>query len=272
MIGGAMSRRVLVSLMIVAFAMAAIGAGTFALYSDTETSASNTFTAGTLDLTVDGADEPLPMVWDADNMVPGGVYDGGVVEVRNNGSVAGKVTLEVANVVSNENGLLEPERTWTLDPIGPVNNSGQDLDGVQVDPTGFNQNGGDGELWDQMGLHFYVDTSGTGGQSGPPNGKFDWWEPVIFSSAALDMTTGSAYYIPLNTNLFPADHGFDEVLEPGESFKIGLLYRFFNDNASIMNSQPQFGIRAGQPSGLNNNMAMSDDAVFDIKFGLVQAP
>jgi len=241
--------KILISLSTIAVVAAIAVGGTVAYFSDTETSVGNTFTAGTLDLKVDGADDVLPMAWSSDNMEPGTTYNAGTVEVRNSGSISGKVTLMVSNVVSNENGELEPELSWS----GIGSRYGRDLPDTEVDPTGYDNNTGYGELWDQMNLKFYVDQN--------DNGVMEWYEPVIWSGMALDMT--SYYSIPVNTNLFPADHGFDETLDAGESFKIGLLVTFFNDTSSPMSSQPQF-------NGLNNNMTMSDDAKFDVVFGLEQ--
>jgi predicted ribosomally synthesized peptide with SipW-like signal peptide len=239
------------SLLVVVAVAAIAGGATYSYFSDTETSAGNTFTAGTLDLKVNGIDDPLPIVLNSENMQPGKVYNAGTVEVRNDGSIAGKVTLKILNPVSNENGELEPE--LSLSGIG--NRQGRDLPNTEIDPTGYDNNTGYGELWDQLGLKFYVDEN--------ENGVMEWYEPVIWGGAATDMTSSGAYHIPVNENLFPADHEFDETLNSNESFKIGLLVTFFNDTSSIMSSQPQF-------NGLNNNMAMSDDARFDVVFGLEQ--
>lgn len=242
-------KKIIISLSIIGAVAAIAVGGTIAYFSDTETSTGNTFTAGTLDLKVDGADDVLPMVWDANNMKPGTVYNAGTVEVLNDGSVSGKVTLMVSNVVSDENGELEPELSYS----GTGARYGRDLPNTEVDPTGYDNNTGYGELWDQMNLKFYVDANN--------NGVMEWNEPVIWDGMALDMT--SYYSIPVNANLFPANQGFDETLDPGESFHIGLLVTFFNDTSSPMSSQPQF-------NGLNNNMTMSDDAKFDVVFGLEQ--
>jgi len=242
-------KKILFSLLTIALVGGAAAGATKAYFSDTETSTGNTFTAGTLDLKVNGGDDVLPMTWTANTMVPGTTYNAGTVEVKNTGSVSGKVVLKVANVVSDENGELEPELSYS----GIGVRYGRDLPDTEIDPTGYDNNTGYGELWDQMNLKFYVDANA--------NGVMEWYEPVIWSGMALDMT--GYYKIPVNENLFPADHSFDETLDPGESFKIGLLVTFFNDLSSPMSSQPQF-------NGLNNNMTMSDDAKFDVTFGLEQ--
>jgi predicted ribosomally synthesized peptide with SipW-like signal peptide len=73
------------------------GAGTFAYFSDTETSTGNTFTAGTLDLQVsdDSSVDPDPwgdgvdLTWVMNNMVPGGSSVTNTVSLQNVGSVQG---------------------------------------------------------------------------------------------------------------------------------------------------------------------------------------
>jgi len=116
-----MSRRLLMSMMILAFAAAVIGVGTYALYTDVETSADNTFTAGTLDLKVweggwDGhwSDDPIAEKITVTNvkptsdawgwsMVPGGV------KIKNAGSVPGNLWIEIVNIRNSENDCIEPE-------------------------------------------------------------------------------------------------------------------------------------------------------------------
>jgi predicted ribosomally synthesized peptide with SipW-like signal peptide len=52
-------KKVIFSLLMVSLVGAAIGIGTWAYFSDVETSTGNIFQAGTLDLKVDGADDPI---------------------------------------------------------------------------------------------------------------------------------------------------------------------------------------------------------------------
>jgi hypothetical protein len=197
------------------------------------------------------------MAFSSEDIYPGWSKDLGSVVVRNSGTVAGKVSLKVSSVISNENTETEPEMTLSGAPRSNGTTSvGKDMPGVQVDPTGYTGESGAGELWDQMNFTFYVDND-------PHNGRMEWYEPVIWRAGALDMTSSLSYRIPIDTNIFPADHGFDETLSPGEEFAIGVVAFFFSDTSGIMASQPQY-------NGLNNNMAMTDDVEFDIVFGLDQ--
>jgi predicted ribosomally synthesized peptide with SipW-like signal peptide len=86
----------------------AIGA-TVAYFSDTETSTGNTFTAGTLDLKVDGKDDTEVVHIVLDNIKPGwsGEYRW---TIKNAGSLDGTLWFEIKNLVNNENGLEEPEK------------------------------------------------------------------------------------------------------------------------------------------------------------------
>ena len=118
-------KRILFSLITLVAVLSVSGVGSFAYFSDTETSAGNTFQAGTLNLQVwkpgeSWVDDPyVPAVissgyWDSEieslinNMKPG---DKGTITVpiRNDGSVDGEAKLQFVNLVDYENGCNEPE-------------------------------------------------------------------------------------------------------------------------------------------------------------------
>jgi predicted ribosomally synthesized peptide with SipW-like signal peptide len=93
-----------------------IGGGTYAYFSDTETSEGNVFSAGTLNLTVE-SDGTLPFAFD--NLKPG---DMGVLadpwRINNTGTIAGNLTITCGKIINNENGLTEPEES--VDSTGGV--------------------------------------------------------------------------------------------------------------------------------------------------------
>jgi len=103
-----MSKRFLISMIVLALSAAAVGVGTYALYTDSETSADNTFTAGSLDLQVwDGTafvDDPnVPAINAAfddqvNNLKPG---DSGsiTIPVKNAGTVGGTARLDLTGLV-----------------------------------------------------------------------------------------------------------------------------------------------------------------------------
>lgn len=84
----------------------AIGATT-AYFSDTEISAGNTFTAGTLDLKVDGGDVNVSYTYS--NMIPGVTQPNMTYHLRNDGSINGFLNIKNIVIRSSENGCLEPE-------------------------------------------------------------------------------------------------------------------------------------------------------------------
>lgn len=91
-------RRALTALGVIGVGGAAAGAGTFAAFSDTETS-DGSLTAGTLDLTQSNT----PLQFTANNITPG---DSGsdYVTLGKSGNVAGDLSISVTSVTSNEEG------------------------------------------------------------------------------------------------------------------------------------------------------------------------
>lgn len=117
--------------------LALVGGGTWAYFSDVETSTGNTFAAGTLNLKVSGAD-PLTEHFAVADAVPG---DSGSKDwlLKNDGSIAGSLDITFPNIVDDENGVNEPE---DADP-------GED--GTVGSP------GTDGELAEVLALVIYID-------------------------------------------------------------------------------------------------------------------
>jgi len=116
-------KKILVSLMAMVLAVGLVGAGAFAYFNDTETSSGNTFTAGTLDLTVDGKDDPSVVSIQVSNIKPADGFFGSYSwRVKNTGSLPGLLWFEVTPIINNENGLEEPE----YNPITGVYAPGED--------------------------------------------------------------------------------------------------------------------------------------------------
>lgn len=105
-----MQLKILASLSMIAVASAAVGYGTYAAFSDTETSTGNIFTVGDLDLTLDAAQGVTGTV-SAANFAPGDAVAGAIV-LRNEGSIlngdaAGHVvtlSISVASEVTDDAG------------------------------------------------------------------------------------------------------------------------------------------------------------------------
>jgi predicted ribosomally synthesized peptide with SipW-like signal peptide len=99
-------RTILLSMVVVALATAAAGAGTMALFQDAETS-TNTVDMGTLNLSVNGQNEAVQQlnVWG----VEPGYENSSSVLLSNDGSVDGFVDVEISPVTDEENDCTEPE-------------------------------------------------------------------------------------------------------------------------------------------------------------------
>jgi predicted ribosomally synthesized peptide with SipW-like signal peptide len=103
------NKKILASMFVISILALGIGWGTYSLFIDTETSSGNTFTAGTLDLTVDGQDDPDVMYITLPNMKPGD--DTGYYKwvLKNVGTLPGKLSVTFSVITNNENGVNEPE-------------------------------------------------------------------------------------------------------------------------------------------------------------------
>lgn len=229
-------KRILVSLFVMAVVgISAVGL-TRAYFSDTETSTGNTFSAGTLDLKVDGADAVVPFT--VSNLKPGETKGSQTYTLKNMGSLPGVVTLKVKNVTTNENNLIEPEV------------SAGDSDGSRLDPDGFTiATDGKGELLDQLYLRFWVDD--TPGQRPAP---FDWQD--TYWSGYPDES--SYYSMPINTDLM---NGKNIIMQPGDELYMGSVAKFIDDTDT-----PYGWIL----DGVLNNATMDDDVRFDLEVGLKQ--
>lgn len=132
-------KRILLSLMIIALASSVAIGATRAYFSDTETSIDNTFTAGSLDLNIDGGDTNV-VKFTVNNMRPGNQPTGSWI-LSNVGSLDGYLDLENITVTNNENGRLEPE--------------------IEAGDTTPNI----GELQDVVNFRLYIDVDKAGGYS-----------------------------------------------------------------------------------------------------------
>jgi len=131
-----MNKRILTSLAVI-FAVAAIATGiTWAYFSDTETSIGNTFTAGSLDLTIDGVHTNV-VKFNVNNMRPGN-QPKGTYTLANVGTINGYLDIENIVVTNYENGCVDPE-------IGAG------------DVTCGNPGLGEGELQDVVNLRLFID-------------------------------------------------------------------------------------------------------------------
>jgi len=94
-------------LLVAVMAIGVIGSG--AHFSDTETSSGNSFTAGTLDLKVDGLDDPNIAHLTFSNMKPGDDTDYQKWCLKNAGSLPGKPWVEFSAMANDDVSYNEPE-------------------------------------------------------------------------------------------------------------------------------------------------------------------
>jgi len=99
-------KKILISLAIIGIVAGIVVGATTAYFSDTETSAGNTFSAGKLDLEL-GAGNPIP--FSVSNLEPGDNGTGKATLTNTAGSISGDLDIKIANFLQYENGITEPE-------------------------------------------------------------------------------------------------------------------------------------------------------------------
>lgn len=103
-----MEKKVLWGILLAATALILVSAGVYAVYSDTETASTNTFSAGTLNLQVGSADTCTESI-SVSNIVPGNTGSVAGWLAQNTGNVAGDLTVAIGAITNNENSCGEPE-------------------------------------------------------------------------------------------------------------------------------------------------------------------
>jgi predicted ribosomally synthesized peptide with SipW-like signal peptide len=98
-----MTRKLMISLLVIAVMSLMVGQGVVSFLSDTETSAGNTFSAGTIDLQVDDQDHP-PALITLPDMKPCQEFEA-EIPYQNVGTNPGTVTLEVSYQESDDEEL-----------------------------------------------------------------------------------------------------------------------------------------------------------------------
>lgn len=179
----------------------AVGA-TAAWFLDTETSSGNTFSAGTLDLEVDGENPLTSAKFNVTNMNPGNQPKGTYV-LTNVGSVNGYIDLENISVANAENICHEPELEAGDSTCGDPGAGLGELQDV-VNLRLFTDYGCDGwissgdnvffnGLVNTLPGNFELDEPLNAGSSLCIVALFDWWSTASDSlamsdSMVLDMT------------------------------------------------------------------------------------
>jgi predicted ribosomally synthesized peptide with SipW-like signal peptide len=100
-------KKLLISIMTVVAVTALVGGGIYAYFSDLETSNGNTFTAGTLDLNLDGGNINV-VKFNVSDVKPGDT-GGGTWTVTNVGNITGYLDLESCSVSEGIGTSTDPE-------------------------------------------------------------------------------------------------------------------------------------------------------------------
>ena len=187
-------KKILLSL-VTLLAVGSIAArATTAYFSDTETSTGNTFSAGSLDLTVDGKNGENVIKWTLTNLRPGN-QPLGRYTLNNSGSVNGYLNLSKIALTSKENECLEPE---TGDPTCGATDPGelQDVLGFTLfwDNDCNNWVGtGDVKIYDgllaNVPASISVNRPLNAGASQCLSAQFNWWNTPIDNLAMSDGVT-----------------------------------------------------------------------------------
>jgi spore coat-associated protein N len=100
-----LKRKIAMLLVSATLAIALLGGGVYAYFSDTETGAGNSFTAGSLDLVLGGTGSSSIVLT---NLAPG-MNGAGSMELRNAGTIGGTLSVSAINMVEDEGVAWEPE-------------------------------------------------------------------------------------------------------------------------------------------------------------------
>lgn len=182
-------KNIFLSLVLIIMASATAVGATQAYFSDVETSRGNTFAAGSLDLTIDGVNTNV-VKFTRTGMTPDNQPTGHWT-LANIGSVNGYLDIQNVTVVSNENGIIEPESEAgdTTAGVGEL----QDVLNLRlyfdVDKDGYWSTGDvmiyDGKVGAMPGS-FALDRALAAGSDVRINAVFDWWSTPDDNKAMTD--------------------------------------------------------------------------------------
>ena len=114
-----MSKKIIFGLLMICVVAGLVAVGTWAYFSDVEYSEDNTFAAGSLDLKVDGMDDPnVATYFEVECVKPGDMGEATIILTNEGCCVPANGDIHIMNLVDEENGLKEPE--VVLGDTGPV--------------------------------------------------------------------------------------------------------------------------------------------------------
>jgi spore coat-associated protein N len=187
-----------------------VGGGTWAYFSDTETSGSNVLSAGTLDLTLGGATAPF----DISDIKPGNSSDPEVSwTLTQAGSLSGNLTITMGTVVNGENTIWDAEADQ-----GDVTDgaTGGEL-GSKVKVALWLDEGNDG--WDDANDLYLIDGGTTqawqSGETSVPSAAYDFVDDFSGDSWSnvATLSGGGATYFKLSYSFPDSGDATDNVAQ-----------------------------------------------------------
>ena len=184
--------KILGSIVMIALMASAVGIGTYASFSDTETSVGNSFTAGTLDLKINGADTNV-IAFRVANMRPGNQPTNSYV-LSNEGSLSGKLNITKVVLTDSENTRIEPEIEAgdTTDDLGELSSVVNLSLYIDVDNAGGYSTGDvmffNGKV-NTLPASFDLNRPIAAGANIRINAVFDWWSTSADNQAQSDSFT-----------------------------------------------------------------------------------
>jgi spore coat-associated protein N len=136
-----MKKKIMMLLVSATLAIALLGGGVYAYFSDTETSSGNSFTAGSLDLVIGGSGSSSIVLT---GLAPGNSGSSSI-QLANNGNIAGNLSMTAGNLVDGEGTNWEPETNTA--PPGDLSANVDVVVFVDVNSNGLHDDGAGNDLW-----------------------------------------------------------------------------------------------------------------------------
>jgi spore coat-associated protein N len=201
--------------------VAAVGNGTWAYFSDSETSQNNTITAGTLDLQVGASDPCTEAINIGPDLQPGNSGTAADWLTTNKGNISGRLRIDISAITNYENTRTEPEQAAGDTTTGSTQGELGDFVEIAI-WLDINRSGG----WDSGDM--YLRSNGTvvswaSGSALPPEAYayINSYAGVYWdSTAGMPDISGAARLNFLVNYSFPADANDNRAQSDSSVFNI----------------------------------------------------
>jgi predicted ribosomally synthesized peptide with SipW-like signal peptide len=170
--------------------MGLVGGGTWAFFSDIETSTGNTLAAGTLDLTINGGNDPVTLL-NVSDIYPGGSGSNGTT-LNNAGNIGGTLAIWIDSITNTESSA-----------------------GTEF--TGDSINGSSGELGSALELAMYIDVDQGGSFNAGDIGLKN--DGTTYTPSSLDYQIANSYVSANWTDVYSGN------MAAGDSDNFIILYQ-----------------------------------------------